>query len=107
MIKVLITIGNIREEIEPGVSYLTMIYCYIFFWLLSMNYFLEGFWITNLLYVIAHPFIIYSEWINDFDHMSYGIAGFMILSMLGLTFMISVSESDNVPVRGEYDVGYK
>jgi hypothetical protein len=90
-----------------SVNPLTMLYCSIFFWLMAMNYFFEGLKLQSLLYVIAHPCLIYSEMSSDDMEKGLGLGFFIAVSITAMTLVLFFSESSNVPARGEYDSGFK
>lgn len=48
-------------DTSTGISYMTFGYLSTFLWLMVLNYFIEGLKIQSLLYVIAHPLLVYSE----------------------------------------------
>jgi len=84
-----------------------MAYCSVFFWLMTMNYFFEGLKIQSLLYVIAHPMLIYSEIATEDMEKGLGLGFFIAICITAMTLTLFFSESKNVPARGDYESGYK
>ncbi len=86
---------------------MTAAYLSVFFWMMIMNFFFEGMKIQSLLYVLAHPLLIFSELSSDDTYKGMGLGFFIALCITAMTLVLFFSESANVPIRGRFDSGIR
>lgn len=84
------------------VTYLTM-----FFLCFFLNYRLEGMKVQSLIYLISHAMLIYGDLAEDDQVKGMCIGGFIAVCITAMTLVLFFSPSNNVPIKGNYDSGYK
>ena len=84
------------------IAYLTM-----FFLSFYLNYRLEGMKIQSLIYLIAHAMLIYGDMSEDDSTKGMMIGFFISVCITAMTLVLFFSPSNNVPIKGDYDSGYK
>lgn len=84
------------------ISYLVM-----FFLCFYMNYSLEGMKIQSLIYLISHPILIYGDLAESDTIKGMSVGFFIAVCITAMTLVLFFSPSNNVPIKGKYDSGYK
>ena len=85
----------------------TVTYMFLFFLLMFMNYQVEGLKIQSLVYIIAHMLLVFGELAEDDATKGMSIGFFIAVCITAMTLVLFFSPSNNVPIKGKHDSGYK
>lgn len=85
----------------------TVTYLLLFFMLMFFNYRLEGLKIQSLIYLIAHPLLVYGDLSEDDQVKGMSIGFFIAVCITAMTLVLFFSPSNNVPIKGKSDTGFK
>ena len=93
-------------DLDSRFSLMVLLYLSVFLWLLVLNYFFEGLKLSAILYMIAHPALVYSEMAEQ-DHLrGISLGMFIAISITAMTMVLFLAPSPNVPIQGHYSPGY-
>jgi len=85
----------------------TVTYLLLFFLLMFFNYRLEGLKAQSLIYLIAHPMLVYGDLAEDEQMKGMSIGFFIAVCITAMTLVLFFSPSNNVPIKGKSDTGFK
>lgn len=85
----------------------TITYLLMFFLLMLLNYRFEGMKMQSLIYLIAHPLLIYGDLSDSDQTKGMSIGFFIAVCITAMTLVLFFSPSHNVPIKGKHDCGYK
>lgn len=85
----------------------TVTYLSLFFLCMYLNHRLEGLKAQSLIYLIAHPMLIYGDLAEDEQTKGMSIGFFIAVCITAMTLVLFFSPSNNVPIKGKYDAGYR
>lgn len=90
-------------SMAPSTMSYLVLFCILFF----LNYRLEGMKIQSLIYMIAHPMLIYGDLAEDDQTKGMSIGFFIAVCITAMTLVLFFGDSYNVPIKGRYDSGYR
>ena len=85
----------------------TVTYLMLFFLLMYLNWRLEGLKAQSLIYLIAHPLLVYGDLAEDDSTKGMSIGFFIAVCITAMTLVLFFSPSHNVPIKGKYDTGFR
>lgn len=85
----------------------TVSYLGLFALLFYLNYSLEGMKAQSLIYLLAHPMLIYGDLAEDDQTKGMSIGFFIAVCITAMTLVLFFGDSYNVPIKGKYDSGFK
>ena len=91
----------------PYMSPSTITYLIFFFLAMLLNYQFEGMKAQSLIYLLAHPLLIYGDLAEDEATKGMCIGFFIAVCITAMTLVLFFSPSNNVPIKGKHDTGYK
>ena len=78
-------------DVGTTVSWMTFGYVSVFLWLMVLNYFLEGLKLQSLLYLVAHPLLVYSEVAEEDYQKGMSLGFFIAVCITAMTLVLFFS----------------
>ena len=104
---VYILVHMLMDEIKYHNDWVCLSYTGIFSLLWLMNYSFEGMRISSILYIIAHPILIFCELTNHHHIDCIPMMIFALLCVIATLLNIIMNIETQVPVKGNFEIGYR